>query len=527
MLRPAILNVASALALCLFSLLFLANFYAANVEHLLGVDRVEHYAWIFVSVAFALTLVLKAAFRKVAYWRFALALAVVAYGFTSYHEVGKHLGWKALTAPEAAHVLPWYGAALVLLGIAAFIVLRDRLAVWLMLGAGIAFWIPPLVHIVTHLPKTTQSTADGFVAAAETPAHPVDIYWIVLDGYPRADVLKEMFGFDNSEFLGRLKSAGFVVASHSYANFPATIYSISATLNMEYGVHEQDGHLMARPMPTAYPIVRGHSRTVAMLKAAGYRYVHFENGQDYLTSCGEGQEICVRGRTALDELDIAILGNTPVLDILLAYWPAKQISDSPFAWRAVDDVYGKLSVIQETPKPFFMYAHVIAPHPPIRLLRDCSTRQEEPDLRTWKAKEKGPFVEQLQCVNTQTLQVVDALTKSDPDAIIIIQSDHGTAFRQQFDPKTAKPAANWDADDLRERFSNFNAMRLPAGCKPLADSTSLIDTFPTVLSCVLGRTVPAPATRFFVTPYDNSPENGIAVEYPAPSTWTHNFAGVH
>ncbi len=36
-----------------------------------------------------------------------------------------------------------------------------------------------------------------------------DIYFIVLDGYGRSDVLKEFYEYDNSDFLRGLKEKGF------------------------------------------------------------------------------------------------------------------------------------------------------------------------------------------------------------------------------------------------------------------------------------------------------------------------------
>jgi hypothetical protein len=42
-----------------------------------------------------------------------------------------------------------------------------------------------------------------------TAASKPDIYYIILDGYARSDVMRELFGFDNSAFLDRLEAKGF------------------------------------------------------------------------------------------------------------------------------------------------------------------------------------------------------------------------------------------------------------------------------------------------------------------------------
>ena len=68
----------------------------------------------------------------------------------------------------------------------------------------------------------------------ETPAPPVavdppaagtplpDVYYVILDGYTRGDVLGEVYRFDNEPFLSALEERGFVVARESYSNYPAT-----------------------------------------------------------------------------------------------------------------------------------------------------------------------------------------------------------------------------------------------------------------------------------------------------------------
>jgi hypothetical protein len=60
-------------------------------------------------------------------------------------------------------------------------------------------------------------------------------------------------------------------------------------------------------------------------------------------------------------------------------------------------------------------------------------------------------------VNTQAQVLLQKIIRADAGALIILQSDHGTAFRGQFE----KPDTDWSEADLRERFANLNALRLP------------------------------------------------------------------
>ena len=59
--------------------------------------------------------------------------------------------------------------------------------------------------------STEQETAKALTLAPAISSHP-DIYYIILDGYARSDVMQELFNFDNTGFLERLRHKGFFVA---------------------------------------------------------------------------------------------------------------------------------------------------------------------------------------------------------------------------------------------------------------------------------------------------------------------------
>jgi hypothetical protein len=139
-------------------------------------------------------------------------------------------------------------------------------------------------------------------------------------------------------------------------------------------------------------------------------------------------------------------------------------------------------------------------------------RPADPDLGGWNAAARPAFIEQLECVNSQTLPLLRRLVQSDLGALIVLQSDHGTAFNGQFE----KPPTEWLDSDLQERFGVLNALRLPEKCRASAASDlTLIDTFPLVLSCLTDGEFRRHSPRFFVTPYEDSKDFGHVYEYPA------------
>ena len=123
---------------------------------------------------------------------------------------------------------------------------------------------------------------------------------------------------------------------------------------------------------------------------------------------------------------------------------------------------------------------------------------------------EGTYYIAMELVSGPTLRQIVRL---DPGALIILQSDHGSAFRGQF----KKSPSDWSEADLHERFGALNAMRLPEPCRTLAaPDLTLVDTFPLVFACLTGGDFKRHSPpRFFVTPYDDSQDFGHLVEYKA------------
>ena len=118
------------------------------------------------------------------------------------------------------------------------------------------------------------------MASAQVPttAAGPDIYFIVLDGYARADVLAKYYGFDNGPFLDGLRERGFQVSDASRSKFYWTFLSIGSALNLDYirrwsAVGLDPG---SRDRRERYRILR-NNRAAQFLRQRGYRYVHLQS----------------------------------------------------------------------------------------------------------------------------------------------------------------------------------------------------------------------------------------------------------
>jgi hypothetical protein len=176
-----------------------------------------------------------------------------------------------------------------------------------------------------------------------------NVYWILLDGYPRSDVLQQFFDFDNAPFVDRLKGLDFTVYDRAVASFPETAFSISSTLSMGFPVA---GVPPRMPSPAELQrTVRGQNVVVNTFRSMGYRYVHFQNGYDELTACPLEGAICIRGSAQssgsaieFDEFNIALLSKTPVMDAIAMFTDANRtVQESVFLQGAVHEVTDRFS----------------------------------------------------------------------------------------------------------------------------------------------------------------------------------------
>lgn len=93
------------------------------------------------------------------------------------------------------------------LGYLAFAKLKDL--------RGLTSFLNVFALVLVALPASRSLIARGgaagegregvALATASNPGRLPDIYYIILDGYARSDVMEEYFGFDNAPFLERLE----------------------------------------------------------------------------------------------------------------------------------------------------------------------------------------------------------------------------------------------------------------------------------------------------------------------------------
>ena len=295
-----------------------------------------------------------------------------------------------------------------------------------------------------------------------------DIYSIVLDGYAREDVLRQHYGFDNSEFLNGLSRRGFSINHGSKANYSWTFLSLASSLNMQYL-----GPLMGDRISPAtksravvYDAVRDNA-VAGFLKQRGYEIVHFQMtcGETFENPYADLQVPCHRG-VFTNEFH-RVLAEASWLKVLQSRVSA-DLAECHLSNLT------NLAGMGSRPGPKFVFAHFVPPHHPYLFDRDGNvlrsanlSNQFEFQKHLWRQKE--PYIDQLVYMNRRITAAVDEiLATSRRPPVIIITSDHGPQIEGEVSQQ----------ERIQARMANLTAVLLPGiAADAIPDGASLVNLY--------------------------------------------------
>lgn len=297
-----------------------------------------------------------------------------------------------------------------------------------------------------------------------------NIYYIILDAYARADVLKERFGYDNSEFINFLQSKGFFVLSQSCSNYHHTLPSLSSTLIMDYLDH---GALRYGYPLQSYNFFQ-HSPVMTFLRQHEYTTININsiwsitsNNRDFTYK----ENILRVGSFTVD-----VIRSTP-LSPFLEY----------FSWFSKGDrIKGQLDTLKtiaqkyKSKKPFFVFCHIECPHLPVAFDQYGNVINNSHNGLMIDNQRK-PYVQQVIALNSYIKEAVTAILEdSESSNVIILQSDHGD-FSERAIVDDALQEDHNVLLSIKDRMSNLSALYVPEIDKEhISESMTNVNVFRTI-----------------------------------------------
>ena len=339
-------------------------------------------------------------------------------------------------------------------------------------------------------PVVASPASWATVAAAAAPR---DVIVLILDGHGRGDVLREGYGFDPVELTATLSRLGFVEAERSQANHAYTRFSIPVLLTgrplAELGMRPEDA--IDERIPAA-ALRDGGLLQVA--EAAGYETVIIGSGYEHF-----GFRTATRFIDAgpINEAEGRLLDGTAVGSLLsnLIGLPVASLRERTF--RELDAIR---EVVNGTGSPLFLVAHLPVPHPPHALTADCGLRSNDRSslgsgsrgLHAGDEASVGATRDQTACVDHLVAELVEDLVTVNPDAVLIVLSDHGPDERLDW----------WDPSEpgMAERMANLFWARTPGHDRLFPDDVSLVNVLPILLNAYLVADIETHANDLYFGP---------------------------
>jgi hypothetical protein len=324
-----------------------------------------------------------------------------------------------------------------------------------------------------------------------------DVYVLILDGYARADVLREYYGFENG-LIGHLRSAGFFIAERASSNYGQTAQSLASSLNLEYLPALIASTTSAVRARRGFGELIAKNRTFEAFAAAGYRIRAYAS--EYGMIRPEPADERPHPFVYLTDFEYSMYEASilPQLSVALGYppgWTPMALHRRQVTWT-LDHLERELPATDDAPT--LVFAHLLIPHPPFAFDADGAARASRlpanlTDGDHWRinARSTGEryetgYVDAIKFLNSRLVRIVERVRNrlDGRRTIVYLQADHGPGSRLTWEDP--------DSTDFRERLGIMLAIRFPDGDPGAVAYPSLtpINGFRILLNSALSTRLP-------------------------------------
>jgi Sulfatase len=312
-----------------------------------------------------------------------------------------------------------------------------------------------------------------------------DIVHIVLDGYSRGDVLARYYGFDNSDFLDGLRELGFAVADGATTPFSQTLQSMTSIFTAS-DLEGVGGDRTGAELRDALRDRLKHNPVMGTLDRLGYQTAALDIRYDPVRM---DQLDRLLDRHTLSNFEVTGLRQTVFYPIALKLG-LREASVPPETFTKPYE--------RELTGPYFLYMHMLTPHPPFDMTRNGEVLPPEGGF--WSMNDgshytkhlpereesyRRGYVEKLVYTNNGILSLVRrVIGEAKRPTIIIVHGDHGGG--KHFDHDSAEQSC------MGERFAPLLAVYSSDGRlqRNLPANINLTNLYRVVFNTYFGTDMP-------------------------------------
>ncbi len=306
-----------------------------------------------------------------------------------------------------------------------------------------------------------------------------NVYYLLFDEYPGYKSLKDSFGYANDSLYHFFEQNEFKILP-VFSNYNVTNFSMSSILNMRYvDGHYDPQHLDQHDFQLRLDEIRTAS-VVAVFKLMGYQFrncsifdVDDQHGVDDHNSFLPVHSLLLTDKIFHNRL-IRATGSWLVK---FPAWKRKYLFQHDVNNKISEDMVRKIAA-EKKDAPLFCYAHFLMPHPPF--YRDSTGEYySEEQLNDQHDRKKELYLSYVKYTNSFIHSLVNRLVSDDPNAILVVMSDHG--YRDFKDM----------APNVPFNFDNICAVRFPdKDYIAMKEKWSSVNFFRYLFNCEFGQHIP-------------------------------------
>ena len=293
------------------------------------------------------------------------------------------------------------------------------------------------------MPSQSPHEKPVLVSKDEMQSHTVaangrNLYWILLDEYADAYTMEQYFGVDSSAFIDYLEEKGFAVSTASYSNSNNSIYCAIDAAALRYYTSEVALNPDLLSDEIEGETLRRSGELYTALHALGYNIYQVSSHPVQYPAVTEllPQPLQEKLMVSTTVEGLSILDLTREMSVLSAFSQmfgngTKQDNDT-FSTRLFNASFRSrvLRVFDYYDDPqnicfrdrTALFSYVLCPHTPF-IFRADGSEVSSAYRRDWD--DPSHYAEQHAYMTARTKSVIESILSVDPNAVIILQSDHG------------------------------------------------------------------------------------------------------
>ena len=345
----------------------------------------------------------------------------------------------------------------------------------------ILFCVSDTVMLVIKKDRFKKTSEDRVAFNFSQVQHKPNVYFLLFDEYAGYKSLKDSFSFANDSLYNFMQQQGFNVLP-LHANYEYTPFSMSSILNMQYVDSNYDHRLLTqKDVQQRFGEIR-NAEVFSIFKTMGYNIENYSifDIKDHPALSGANPLFPIHTHLLTDK----IFHNRLIKDIgwrLVEGRFAISFLKKYYLYPTDDynkDVEQKIisSAGKTSARPKFCYAHFMLPHGPY--FRDSAGNYNQPSQMR-DLFNKPLYLSYLKYSNTIIMRLVKNMIAADPNAIVIVMSDHG--FYSYANA----------GDDDPYNYDNFCLVRFPdKNYIPYKEKWSNVNFFRYLFNCEFGQKLP-------------------------------------